>query len=94
MRQEIHILGAGADPNKAPCKKAKLLRKERWAQKQAQKQASTQDQENCKKKHDESKSLEDFLSEIRSDPAHRLEVSRLCFVCFSATNRDFLSQIQ
>ena len=88
VRTEIHVLGTGADPNKAPCKKAKLLRKERWAQKQAHKQASAQDQENCKKNQNESKSLEDFLSEISRDPAHRLEVSRLYFVCFSNRNNE------
>ena len=88
VRTDIHILGTGADPNKAPCKKAKLLRKERWAQKQAHKQASAQDQENCKKKLNESKSLEDFLSEISSDPAHRLEVSRLYLYVFQTQITD------
>ena len=71
----IQSIGTGADPNKPPCKKAKDLRRERWAQKQAQKQTTTQGQENNKKKQNEPKNLEDFLSEVKSDPAHKLEVN-------------------
>ena len=74
INREIYVTGAGADPSKPPCKKAKVMRRERWTQKQAQKQTSAQEQENNKNKQNESKSLEDFLSEVRSDANHKLEV--------------------
>ena len=68
-----HKTNAGPDPNKPACKKAKLVRLERW-------KAKHKDDPDAVKKYQEKlkanqgKSLEQFLGEVVDDPAHRLEV--------------------
>lgn len=64
---------AGADPARAPCKKAKQLRLERKLEKLA-KSGQSLEQAKSQKQNNE-KSLEDFLAEQPSDGAHTLKVS-------------------
>ncbi|KAK2190729.1 hypothetical protein NP493_71g00004 [Ridgeia piscesae] len=68
--------GRGADPDKPHQKKAKELRLERWRQKQADKKGDGGDKKGFQKKPliNESKTLEDYLSDISHTPAHKLEI--------------------
>lgn len=86
------FIGDGPDPSKPPCKKAKVLRKERWTQKQAQKQrANPQEQQGPgKKKQNEAKTLEQFLAEVTSNPAHQLEVSILLSILLIPPKRGII----
>lgn len=63
--------GTGADPNKPPCKKAKLLRLEKKQQKLLQRGMSLE-----KLNVDpQQKTLEQFLNEISENSKHKLRVS-------------------
>lgn len=61
----------GMDPNKPPCKKAKLLRLERKQQKLLEKGITLEKTTNA----NDAKSLEQFLNEIPSNSKHKLTVN-------------------
>lgn len=67
----------GADPNKPPCKKAKLLRLERKKEK-LQKKGIEFEKKQVK---NEQKSLEEFLNEVQPDSKHKIKVSSKLFIC-------------
>lgn len=62
--------GAGRDPNKPPCKKAKLMRLERKKEKLLSKGITDIKTESPSKQ----KSLEDFMNEISVDSKKKLKV--------------------
>lgn len=63
---------AGADPNKAPCKKAKLLRRERKLEKLREKGVDVNSMNSaCKSKE---KQIEDFVNELPDDVKHKLQI--------------------
>lgn len=56
------------NPGRSNCKKAKQLRRERWQKKHGNVPLVKQT------KYQDGKSLQDFLSEVKPDAAHNLEV--------------------
>ncbi|XP_046729248.1 arginyl-tRNA--protein transferase 1 isoform X1 [Silurus meridionalis] len=90
--------GAGADPSKPPCRKAKDIRKERRLQKEQQMQQDGGDTLTNPKPApatpaaSQPKPLEDFITDsLPDDPLHRLEV-RLVPVSFE--DPDFLASYE
>ena len=79
VQQACFILGEGADPSRPKCRKAKELRRERWALKHGNKAQI----EKLQSHHNEAKTLEQFLGEISDNPAHRLEVMVMHSKCIS-----------
>lgn len=77
--------GEGADPNRPPCKKAKLLRLERKQQKLLKRGMSLEKIDTAP----QAKTLSQFLSDIPKDAKHKLTVSlfflsaRNCFFVFA-----------
>lgn len=65
--------GVGADPNKPPCKKAKLLRLERKSQKLLKKGEDIS--AISSRTSNQQKSLSQFLEEISTTSKHKLKVS-------------------
>lgn len=65
--------GIGADPNKPPCKKARLLRLERKQEKLLKRGLSL---ETFNSKN-EPKTLEEFLNQTNSNSKHKFRVSSL-----------------
>lgn len=63
-------VSVGADPNKPPCKKAKVLRLEKKQQKMLQRGMNL---ETLAAKNT-TKSLDDFLNEISENSKHKLKV--------------------
>lgn len=64
--------GIGADPNKPPCKKAKLIRLERKQEKLRKKGLALETNIDAK---NEQKSLEEFLNETSGESKHKFRVS-------------------
>jgi arginine-tRNA-protein transferase len=63
--------GVGADPNKPPCKKAKVLRMERKKEKLLKRGMSL---EKINVKSNEQKTVEEFLNDVSQDNQHKLKV--------------------
>lgn len=69
----------GPDPTKAPCKKAKQLRRERKLEKLREKGIDVATLNTCKNKE---KQVEDFINELPDDVKHKLEVLNQCNIDF------------
>jgi arginine-tRNA-protein transferase len=63
--------GVGADPNKPPCKKAKVLRMERKKEKLLKRGMSL---EKINVKSNEQKTVEEFLNDVSQDNQHKLKL--------------------
>ncbi|XP_064629205.1 arginyl-tRNA--protein transferase 1-like isoform X2 [Lineus longissimus] len=88
-KEKVAKPNAGPDPTKPPCKKAKVLRMEKKAQKLAQKGVEISEAKvKVTKPDNRPKSIEDFLQEVRDDPSHKLEIK---LVRSSMKNREFLT---
>lgn len=69
------LTDCGPDPNKAPCKKAKQLRRERKLEKLKEKGIDITTVNNISKNKE--KQIEDFINELPDDVKQKLEV--LCY---------------
>lgn len=73
----FYIVGTGPDPNKAPCKKAKQLRRERKLEKLKEKDVNITTLSNVNKNKE--KRLEDFINELPKEFQQRLQVKSKVF---------------
>ncbi|CAG9111731.1 unnamed protein product [Plutella xylostella] len=74
IQQKALKKGLGADPEKAPCKKAKQLRKERKLEKLKEKGIDISTLQNTNNSKNKEKQIEDFINDLPEDLKNKVEV--------------------